>query len=132
MSVRIQVSKVDAHGGVALFPQGPCGQGLETGVSLVEPDAVRGLEIVADNAEIVRRSNLIIMAVRPFDIETTVMGLPWREDQTVLSFAGTVSRDVYEPHVNGADIVLAMYLLEDRFTCEQISTAFEVSFTRQD
>ena len=74
-----------------------------------------GLEICPDNSALIAHSDVIIVAVRPFDVVDTIKGLPWREDQTVLSFAGTVSRRDYEPHVNGANIVLAMPVITAEF-----------------
>ncbi len=74
-----------------------------------------GLEICPDNEELVARSDVAIVAVRPFDVVETIKGLPWRESQTVLSFAGTVSHSDYEPHVNGANIVLAMPVITAEF-----------------
>ncbi|MEM7429062.1 MAG: NAD(P)-binding domain-containing protein [Pseudomonadota bacterium] len=74
-----------------------------------------GLEIVRENAEIVSRSDIVIMAVRPFDIEATIQGLPWEARHIVLSFAGTISRSNYEPHVNGAEIVQAMPVIAAEF-----------------
>lgn len=73
------------------------------------------LEICADNAELVARSDVVIVAVRPFDVEQTIDGLPWRAEQLVLSFAGTVSQATYVPHVNGAEIVLAMPVITAEF-----------------
>lgn len=74
-----------------------------------------GLEIVADNAEIVHRSDIVITAVRPFDMEKTITGLPWRKEQIVLSFAGGISQSLYEPYVNGAQIVQAMPVIAAEF-----------------
>lgn len=74
-----------------------------------------GLEICTENRELVERSNIVIVAVRPFDVEQTITGLPWTQDHTVLSFAGTISRSTYEPHVSGADIVLAMPVITAEF-----------------
>ncbi len=74
-----------------------------------------GLEICNDNTDLIARSDVVIVAVRPFDVAQTIEGLPWRSEQLVLSFAGTVSRSTYEPHVNGADIVLAMPVITAEF-----------------
>ena len=74
-----------------------------------------GLEICTENRELVERSDIVIIAVRPFDVEQTITGLPWAPEHTVLSFAGTISRSTYEPHVNGADIVLAMPVITAEF-----------------
>lgn len=74
-----------------------------------------GLEICADNAKIVERSDVVIVAVRPFDVEETLKGLPWRPDHTVLSFAGTISSAQIQPLVNGAEVVLAMPVITAEF-----------------
>ncbi len=73
------------------------------------------LEICADNHDLIARSDVVIVAVRPFDVVDTIKGLPWRENQTVLSFAGTVSHSDYIAHVNGATIVLAMPVITAEF-----------------
>ncbi|MEM8646814.1 MAG: NAD(P)-binding domain-containing protein [Pseudomonadota bacterium] len=74
-----------------------------------------GLEICSDNEELTARSDVVIVAVRPFDVVETIKGLPWRKSQTVLSFAGTVSHSDYAPHVNGAKIALAMPVITAEF-----------------
>lgn len=74
-----------------------------------------GLEICPSNTEIVERSDVVIIAVRPFDVEETITGLPWRHEHTVLSFAGTISSATFGPHVNGAQIVLAMPVITSEF-----------------
>lgn len=73
------------------------------------------LEICTDNHVLVEASDVVMVAVRPFDVADTIKDLPWRDTQTVLSFAGTVSRSDYEPHVNGANIVLAMPVITAEF-----------------
>ncbi|MEM8687386.1 MAG: NAD(P)-binding domain-containing protein [Pseudomonadota bacterium] len=73
------------------------------------------LEICPDNSELITRSDVVIVAVRPFHVVQTIKDLPWRDSQTVLSFAGTVSRSDYEPYVNGATIVLAMPVITAEF-----------------
>ncbi len=74
-----------------------------------------GLEVVDDIDEIVRRSDVVIIAVRPFDVEETITGLPWRPDHIALSFAGTVARANIQKHVNGADVVVAMPVITAEF-----------------
>lgn len=41
--------------------------------------------------DIVERCDLVVLAVRPADVETATTGLPWREGQTVLSACAGVS-----------------------------------------
>ena len=74
-----------------------------------------GLEICSDNADLIARSDIVIVAVRPFDVEETIAPLPWRSEQTVLSFAGTVPLSTFVPHVNGADVVLGMPVITAEF-----------------
>lgn len=73
------------------------------------------LEICGDNEDLIGRSDIVTIAVRPFNVEETIAGLPWRAEQTVLSFAGTVPLSTFEPHVNGADVVLAMPVITAEF-----------------
>lgn len=74
-----------------------------------------GLSSTHDNAEIVKTCDVVIIAVRPFDVEETIAGLPWRKDQIALSFAGTVAHETIEKHVNRATAVVAMPVISAEF-----------------
>lgn len=45
----------------------------------------RGLAVAADNADLVRRSDIVFLAVRPADVALAVGDLPWRAGQLVIS-----------------------------------------------
>ena len=74
-----------------------------------------GFTSTEDNAEIVQTCDVVIIAVRPFDVEETISDLPWRPDQIALSFAGTVAHAAIEKHVNGATVVVAMPVITAEF-----------------
>lgn len=73
------------------------------------------LEIVSDNRSLVERSDIVAIAVRPFDVLNTIADLPWRPGHVVLSFAATVSRGEIDPLVNGAAVVLALPVVAAQF-----------------
>lgn len=50
-----------------------------------------GLGICADNRELVERSDIVILAVRPADAPAALEGLPWRDGQVVLSVCAGVA-----------------------------------------
>lgn len=80
-------------------------RGRETSTKLAEQ---YGLEVVNDNQEIVDRSDIVILAVRPYDALEVAGALNWREGQTVLSLcAGTVASDLI-PVIEPARMVMAM------------------------
>lgn len=47
--------------------------------------ARHGLDVAADNAEIVRRADVVFLATRPPDAPAALLGLPWRAGQRVVS-----------------------------------------------
>lgn len=50
-----------------------------------------GVAIAADNEDLVSRSDIVLLAVRPADAPGAVAGLPWRAGQTLVSFCAGVS-----------------------------------------
>lgn len=50
-----------------------------------------GLEIAPDNATLVERSDVVLLAVRPFQLVEATAGLPWRDDQVVVSLIAGIS-----------------------------------------
>ncbi|QIE45246.1 NAD(P)-binding domain-containing protein [Pseudohalocynthiibacter aestuariivivens] len=58
------------------------------------PDLARrgGYALAKDNADLVRRCDLVLLAVRPMDAATTVDGLGWREGQVLMNACAGVSR----------------------------------------
>jgi pyrroline-5-carboxylate reductase len=74
-----------------------------------------GLQVATTNEQLVADSDIVIVAVRPFQVEDLIRDLPWRVDQTVLSFAATIPSSAYTPHVNGASVVLGMPVVSAEF-----------------
>jgi pyrroline-5-carboxylate reductase len=66
------------------------------------------LEIVDQNQAIVDRSELVILAVRPFHAVEVMRPLAFRSDQTVLSFCAGVPSAALAPAVAPARLVMAM------------------------
>jgi len=66
------------------------------------------LEIVGSNQAIVDRSELVILAVRPFHAVEAMQPLSFRRDQIVLSFCAGVSSTALQPAVEPARLVMAM------------------------
>lgn len=62
-------------GEVILSPRGQ-------GAALAE---AHGFALAADNADLVHRATLVLLAVRPADAAAAVAGLPWRAGQTLAS-----------------------------------------------
>lgn len=81
------------------------------------------LPIATNNAALVEASDILIVAVRPFQVEEVISNLPWRADQTILSFAATVPIAAFTPHVNGAQVVLGMPVVAAEFG-ESLSCIF--------
>jgi pyrroline-5-carboxylate reductase len=67
-----------------------------------------GCAIADDNAQVVDSCETILVAVRPFQVEETITGLPWRPDQTVISLCAGVPISVFTKHLNGAAMVRAL------------------------
>lgn len=61
--------------GVVLAPRG---QGPDLA-------ARHGFALAADNADLLRRADLVLLAVRPADAEAALRGLPWRAEHTLAS-----------------------------------------------
>jgi pyrroline-5-carboxylate reductase len=66
------------------------------------------LEIVDSNQAIVDRSELVILAVRPFHAVEAMQPLSFRRDQIVLSFCAGVSATALQPAIEPARLVMAM------------------------
>jgi pyrroline-5-carboxylate reductase len=81
------------------------------------------LEVLEDNAEIVARSDIVILAVRPFDAVSAAGGLPWRADMTVLSLCAGVAGAALGPAVAPARLVMAMPTVAAEFA-ESATTMF--------
>lgn len=62
----------------------PRGQGPELA-------AAHGFALAVDNTDLVRRSDIVLLAVRPAAALTAVTGLPWRDGQILVSACAGVS-----------------------------------------
>ncbi|MDJ0949845.1 MAG: pyrroline-5-carboxylate reductase dimerization domain-containing protein [Alphaproteobacteria bacterium] len=67
-----------------------------------------GVAVAADNAAVVARSSLVILATRPADAVEAVRGLPWREAQTLVSIAAGIPVATLEEEAAPARVVRAM------------------------
>ncbi len=74
-----------------------------------------GCTIAGDNAQLVECCETILVAVRPFQVETAIAGLPWRPDQIVISLCAGVPISVFADHLNGATIVRALPVTAGQF-----------------
>lgn len=52
--------------------------------------ALYGMRIAADNRELVEKSDVVVLAVRPADAAHAVLGLPWRPGHVVISVCAGV------------------------------------------
>ncbi len=67
-----------------------------------------GFDVAADNASLVERSQTVIIAVRPFQVEAALAGFPWCAEQTVVSLCAGVPIITFEKHVSGATVIRAL------------------------
>jgi pyrroline-5-carboxylate reductase len=67
-----------------------------------------GLAIARDNAEVVERSKIVIVATRPADVLDVVRDLPWRAFHTVISVAAGVALSGLERVVRPATLIRAL------------------------
>ncbi|MEM7635746.1 MAG: NAD(P)-binding domain-containing protein, partial [Pseudomonadota bacterium] len=75
-----------------------------------------GVEVLSDNQAIVDRSELVIVAVRPFDAIDICKALTFADGQTVLSLcAGLPSSDL-APVIAPAELVMAMPVVAAQFS----------------
>lgn len=75
-----------------------------------------GFEIASDNDSLVERCETIIVAVRPFQIESVLTGLPWRDGKALLSFCAGVAISNLAAVAPGASIVRAMPVTAAEFS----------------
>lgn len=73
-----------------------------------------GCEIAASNREVVEKSDLVILSTRPGDIAATAYGLPWRQEQRVVSIAAGISLNSLQPVVSPALAIRAMPIAASR------------------
>ena len=67
-----------------------------------------GGEIMESNEAVVRESDVVILGVRPAQVEEAYKGLPWREGQLAISVIAGVGMDVLTPLVAPARVVRCM------------------------
>ncbi len=75
--------------------------------------ARHGVPIASDNADLVRRADIVFLAVRPADAVAVIAGLPWREDQIMISIGAGVPLSSLAVHP--ARVVRAMPLIASSF-----------------
>jgi pyrroline-5-carboxylate reductase len=70
--------------------------------------AALGCEVMADNAEVVAKSDIVLLGVRPGQVKEAFEGLPWREGQLALSVIAGVKQSRLEELVAPAKVVRVM------------------------
>lgn len=73
-----------------------------------EISSLYGISMALDNRDLVDRSDVIFVAVRPSDAINSVEGLPWRESHVIINVCAGISIDALP--VNPARLVRAMPL----------------------
>jgi len=106
--------------------------GIDPGTILLSPRgkatalaARRGLRLASGNRDLVERSDVVILAVRPADASRAVAGPPWREGQVVISVCAGVPLSRLD--VGPAHAVRAM-----PFTASEIGASPTVFFPEID
>lgn len=69
-----------------------------------------GAEVMESNEAVVEASDVVVLGVRPGDVETAYKGLPWRAGQTALSVIASVNTGALERLVAPARVVRCMPL----------------------
>lgn len=67
-----------------------------------------GYRLAADNADLVRQSAIVVLAVRPQQAEPALEGLPWRPGQLVVSVCAGIPLERLSPAAAPAKVVRAM------------------------
>jgi len=63
------------------------------------------LEVANSNADVVRQSDLVLLATRPLDLLAAITGLPWRKGQTAVSVAAGIAHNALQSAVSPATAV---------------------------
>ena len=74
-----------------------------------------GVDVAKDNVQVVAESDIVLLAVRPFQVDEALTGLPFRADQTVVSLMAGISRAHLQSLTNGANVCLAMPVVAAEF-----------------
>ena len=77
--------------------------------------ATYGIRVADDNADVVRNSDVVIIATRPGDVIPTVRLLPWREGQVLISAAAGITAGALRGAAAPADAARAMPVLASRY-----------------
>lgn len=72
--------------------------------------AMHGFDLAQDNADLVRRSDCVLLTVRPAAAQAALTGLPWRDDQIVVSACAGVTIATLAAAATPARIVRIMPL----------------------
>lgn len=89
---------------------------------VAELSARYGCEVAGSNAEVVEKSDLVLLATLPEQIAATAAGLPWRDGQRAISVAAGIELDAFAGAVAPALAVRAMPIASSRI--RQSPTAF--------
>ncbi len=81
---------------------------LSPGGGASDAAARHGLAIATDTVELVRRSEALLLCVRPAQAGEALAGLPWRQGQLVVSACAGVPLSLLGPAAAPADVVRAM------------------------
>lgn len=73
------------------------------------------LEICASNTDLVARSDIVLLAVRPFQVEQAIAGLPWRPDQLLVSLCAGVTLETMAQHAKPATLARAMPVIAGEY-----------------
>lgn len=74
-----------------------------------------GLEIASDNRALVERADMVLLAVRPQQVEAALTGLPWRPGQRLVSFVASTSTETLARLAPGCRIIRAMPVTSGEF-----------------
>lgn len=77
--------------------------------------ATYGMRVADDNADVVRNSDVVIIATRPADVIATVRLLPWRDGQVLISAAAGITAGALRGAAAPADAAHAMPVLASRY-----------------
>lgn len=102
--------------------------GLDAGTIILSPRgksaelaARHGFQLAEDNRDLVERSDVVILCVRPAHAPDAVQGLPWREDQMMVSVCAGVP-------LSRLDVAPARAVRAMPFTASEIAASPTVYF----
>lgn len=74
-----------------------------------------GIEIAKDNHDLVESSQMVLIAVRPFQLAQAMTGLPWRDDHLVVSLVAGISIDTVQALVPRCRVARAIPVIAGEF-----------------